>query len=141
MEPIGGIASVMALGGTAITVAKAGIKLARIIQDAPKDLQSIFAKVHLIQLHIDQLTQIGTSLDRDDDQLLSIQFRQTVQSALESTTQLLNKILEALPSNSLIEPRSRIKWALLDRRIIDKLTSQLPCVQQELGLAVQILDL
>lgn len=141
MEPIGGLASIVALGGTALAAAKMGIRLARILRDAPKDLLSVFAKVHLIQTHLDHLTQIGSLIDSDDDQLLSSQFKLTVQSALDSTTKLLLEIQEALPSGNLHEPKSRIRWALLDRHKLNKLTRQLPSVQQELGLALQILDM
>lgn len=109
MDPIGGIASIVTLAGTALAVGKIGVDLIQVFQDTPQELCATVSKVRTIQLHLDQLAQIGIEMRKTGEQLLSFQFSQIIQSALEATKHTLTILQNALPSaNAQNNIRSRL---------------------------------
>lgn len=142
MDPVGCSASILTLAGTALAVGKIGADLVQAFQDAPQELRATVLKIRTIQVQLEQLTQIGLDLRKTDEQLLSSRFSQTIQSALESSLYTLTLLQKALPSiDAQDSSRSRLRWLFLERTKVNKYSQRLQYVQQDLGLALQILDM
>ena len=142
MYPVGCAASILTLAGTALAVGNIGADLVQAFQDAPQELQATVLKITTIQVQLEQLTQIGLDLRKTDEQLLSSQFSQTIQSALESAMYTLKMLQKALPSiDAQNSNRSRLRWLFLERTKVNQHSQRLQYVQQDLGLALQILDM
>ena len=142
MEPVSCSASILTLAGTALAVCKIGADLVQAFQDAPQELRATVLKIRTIQVQLEQLTQIGLDLRKTDEQLLSSRFSQTIQSALESSLYTLTLLQKALPSiDAQDSSRSRLRWLFLECTKVNKYSQRLQYVQQDLGLALQILDM
>lgn len=142
MDPVGGLASIVTLAGTALAVGKIGLDLVQAFQDAPQELGATVSKIRVIQFQLEQLAQIGIDMRKTDDQLLSSQFSQTIQSALEVSKHTLITLQNALPPTTLLtNRRSRLRWVLLERTKVNQHKQRLQHIQQDLGLALQILDM
>ena len=117
MDPVGGVAAILTLVATAISVGKIGVSLVQSIQDAPQELLVAVSKVRVIQFQLEQLSQIGVDIQQKDQQLLDVQFLQVVQSTLEISERTFAKLQNALPSTSLPSGiRSRVRWAILGKK-------------------------
>lgn len=142
MDPVGGLASIVTLAGTALAVGKIGVDLVQAFQDAPHELRDTVLKIRTLQFQFDQLTQIGIEMRKTDETLLSSQFCQNIQSTLEASKRTLTMLQNALPSTQTQNNRrSRLRWVLLERNKMNQHTQRLHDVQQDLVLAVQILDM
>lgn len=142
MDPVGGLASIMTLAGTALAVGKIGVDLVQAFQVAPQELRAIVSKIRTIESQLEQLGQIGFDLRKTGEQLLSSQFSQTIQSALEGSKDTLIMLQKNFPSTNGENNRpSRLRWVLLERNKMDQHTRRLQQNQQDLGLALQILDM
>ncbi|MCJ1425172.1 hypothetical protein MMC29_003060 [Sticta canariensis] len=142
MDPVGCSASILTLAGTALVVGKIGADLVQAFQDAPQELRATVLKIRTIQVQLEQLTQIGLDLRKTDEQLLSSQFSETIQSALESSMWTLKMLQKALPSiDAQNSNRSRLRWLFLERTKVNQHSQRLQYVQQDLKLALQILDM
>lgn len=142
MDPVGGLASIVTLTGTALAVGKIGVDLVQAFQDAPQELRATVSKIRTIESQLEQLSQIGSDLRKPGEQLLSSQFSQTIQSPLEGSKDALTMLQNTLPqTNSQNNRQSRLRWVLLERNKANQHTRRLQQVQQDLGLALQILDM
>ena len=142
MDPVGGVASLLTLVATAISITKTTIKLIHDIQDAPRELQEIVIKISIVRNQLEQLSGIGRSLGEDDDRISSTEFRSTVTYALDVTRDANLNIIEAIrPLMSKHGFTSRLQWALLERNRIEKLLEKLNAAQSSLCLALQILEM
>lgn len=142
MDPVGGLASILTLAGTAFAICKVGVGLTQGFRDAPQELRAVVTKIRIIQSQLEQLTLIGIDLRKTDEQLLSSEFSQTISFALEEAKRTLILLQNALPSfDAQSNRRSRLRWVLLERTKVDQYTQRLQDIQQNLGLALQILDM
>lgn len=142
MDPVGGLASIVTLAGTALAVSKIGVDLVQAFQDAPQELRATVSKIRTIESQLEHLSQIGFDLRKTGDQLLSSQFSQTIQSALEGSKDTLTMLQNNVPSTKVENNRrSRLRWVLLERNKMNQHTRRLQQNQQDLGLALQILDM
>ncbi|MCJ1261102.1 Ankyrin-1 [Lobaria immixta] len=142
MDPVGGLASIVTLASTALAVSKIGVDLVQAFQDAPQELRAIVSKIRTIESQLEHLSQIGFDLRKTGDQLLSSQFSQTIQSALEGSKDTLTMLQNDFPSTKVENNRrSRLRWVLLERNKMNQHTRRLQQNQQDLGLALQILDM
>lgn len=146
MEPVGvavGVAaSLITLGAAARSVFEASRDLYKSIDDAPNELRSVSIKAETVMLTLDQVLALRPGLDDDDVQLLPLDLRTTLALSLQMSYESLQKLKKMCShtterGNLLI----RWRWAMLEKRPVEKILQQLGNEEQNLVVVLQLMNM
>lgn len=138
MDPISAAGSVLALVQVTSVLAKAAVSLYENIRDAPVELASVANRVLLLQGQLSLLTRLN---DDELDKLVSGDSLRAVHAALNAATENIQEVhalCQQLSSTSQ-RLRGRIRWALLDRKTLERAQGRLGATETSLTCALQIL--
>ena len=142
MEAIGAAASVITLIATARNVFNAGREMYEAIEEAPNELRSVFLKAQLVSSTLEQILVLRPRIGDGDAQFLPLDLRIGLALSLQMSHELLQKLKRlCVGTNGRGQMHLRLRWALLEKRAVDKILQQLGNAANDLALVLQVLHM
>lgn len=127
-----GAAAALTLISAAVLLAKQAIEVLRAIEDSPTELKSLSETVATVPVILRQLNSF------DDDFLRDRELCAALRSALSNTETVLQRVKNACyDSGEDFRLRRRLRWALLEKKEVTKLISQLQTAQIGVFIALK----
>ncbi|RDK39596.1 ankyrin [Aspergillus phoenicis ATCC 13157] len=142
LSVVGGIASISQIVSYVISTTKTIIEFCRDVQDAPKELFHLQAKLSLLGTALrclnDQLLYAadGNILPLELQTLLQITLKQ-----IDDDVSALQKVCDKYEKSQLRPIRRRVSWALLERKTVESLLQNLRDSEASVNCALNILNL
>ena len=139
MEPLGATTSILTLVATVISVGRIVVRLKRSIQDAPTELNNIIVQLSTIEAQLKYLAGIESEYEIHK---INEQYQPIVENALDQLRQaMLTASGIVLPLRKRSNLQLHLRRTICDQAQVSRLSQVLEKAQQNLGLALQILNL
>ncbi|OQE25335.1 hypothetical protein PENSTE_c006G09536 [Penicillium steckii] len=139
---VGGIASFAQVLGGVVKTTQAIYNVCHAVQDAPDELRRINETLLALKLALESTqTQVGGF---DDDELLPPDLRcimQTNITSIHDDVIALKQKCHDYASPSSITKRERLKWAVLERRVVGNLLERLKGSESSLTCVLQLINM
>ena len=140
MEAIGAAASIFTILATARNVFNAGRVLYEAIDEAPNQLRSVSLKAKLVGSILEQVLALRPRMEDGDVQLLPLDLRISLALSLQMSHESLQKLKSLCGgTNERGHLHLRLRWALLEKRAVEKILQQLGDAEKDLVLVLQVL--
>lgn len=139
---VGGIASFAQVLGCVIKTTQVIFNICHAVQDAPDELRRINETLLAFKLALES-TQIQVGGFYDDELLppdLRYIMQNTITSIHKDVTVLKQKCHDCAKSNS-VTKRERLKWAILEKRVVGNLLERLKSSESSLTCVLQLINM
>jgi len=128
MDPISFVASLLALCDAVGQISRTVRAVHSGLRNADQEIDQAVQQVGNIQLVLGRLANLKASVDRAE-----------VADIIKSLRALVTEIEATFPLDTKLSPfRKRVRWALKDKAIFNKLMSQLDTTRNLLNFALQV---
>ena len=142
MEVVGAVSLLITLLDTARTLFIAAKSLHDAIEDAPEELKRLFARIDTVTSLLLEVIRTQPELNIRGEQLLSPFLCQDLDSALITTSEVIQDIKSTCtrPSGK-VNLRGKLPWAFLERSSVEKFLRRLKYGENHLSRVLQVIQL